>query len=184
MASDAAPHALLSHVWRFPVTVTRAAYLLGTLVAMACSGSGSAEMADTTGVRAGVDSAADRLLRALRANDADSFVVLLTEDVVLMPPNEPILKGKAAVRAWYDRLLTQLRTSRLTITDREVLVGGEWATELATFEWVLAPVGGGSAVTDRGSYVQVWHHEPDGRWLFAREIWNSTTRPVSASTGP
>ena len=31
------------------------------------------------------------------------------------------------------------------------------------------------AVTDRGSYVQVWHREPDGKWLFARELWNSTT---------
>ena len=83
-------------------------------------------------------------------NDADSFMVLVTTDVVLMPPNQPGLKGKAAVRAWYDQFLAQLRTSDLIITDREVLIGGEWATELATFEWVVAPVGGGPAVTDRG----------------------------------
>ena len=165
-------------------TAIQAACLLGILATAACNGSRSAKMAGPTGLRAGVDSAADRLLTALRANDADSFMVLLSNDVVLMPPSELRLKGKAAVRAWYDQFLTQLRTSALTITHREVLVGGEWATELATFEWVLAPVGGGLAVTDRGSYVQVWHHEPDGRWLFAREIWNSTTQPVSASTGP
>ena len=164
-------------------TAIRVANLLGILATVACSGSRSAEMPEATELRAGVDSAADRLLTALRANDADSFMVLLTDDVVLMPPNEPRLKGKAAVRAWYDQFLTQLHTSHLTITDREVLVGGEWATELASFEWVLAPVGGGAAVTDRGSYVQVWHHEPDGRWLFAREIWNSTTQPVSVN-GP
>lgn len=165
-------------------TAIRATCLLGILATVACSGSRSADIPNATGLRAGVDNAADRLLTALRANDADSFMVLLADDVVLMPPNEPTLKGKAAVRAWYDRFLTQLRTSQLTITDREVLAGGEWATELATFEWVLAPVGGGAVITDRGSYVQVWHHEPDGRWLFAREIWNSTTQPVSGSTGP
>ena len=164
-------------------TAIGAACLLGILASVACNGNRGAEM-DATSLRAGVDSAADKLLTALRANDADSFMVLLTDDVVLMPPNEPSLKGKAAVRVWYDQFLTQLRTSQLTIADREVLVGGEWATELATFEWVLAPVGGGPAITDRGSYVQVWHHEPDGRWLFAREIWNSTTQPASASTGP
>jgi uncharacterized protein (TIGR02246 family) len=165
-------------------TASQAACLLGILATVACSRGRSTEMADPKGLRAGVDSAADRLLTALRANDANSFMVMLTHDVVLMPPNEPGLKGKAAVRAWYDQFLAQLRTVNLTITDREVLIGGEWATELATFEWVLAPVGGGPAATDRGSYVQVWHHEPDGRWLFAREIWNSTTQPVSASTGP
>ncbi len=101
-------------------------------------------------------------------------MVLMADDVVLMPPNEAVLKGKAAVRAWYDQLLTQLRTSDLTITDREVLIGGEWATELAGFEWTLVSVAGRPAVIDRGSYVQVWHREPDGKWLFARELWNST----------
>ena len=165
-------------------TAIRGACLMGILATVACNGSRGARMADATGLRAGVDSAADRLLTTQRANNPDSLMVLLTDDVVLMPPNEPSLKGKAAVQAWYEQFLTQMRTSRLTIMDREVLIGGEWATELATFEWVLAPVGGGPAVTDRGSYVQVWHHEPDGRWLFAREIWNSTTQPVSASTGP
>jgi ketosteroid isomerase-like protein len=111
-------------------------------------------------------------------------MALMADDVVLMPPNEPVLRGKTAVRAWYDQLLTQLRTSSLTITDREVLIGGEWATELAAFEWTLVPVAGGPAVIDRGSYVQVWHREPDGRWLFSRELWNSTAPPVAPSMGP
>jgi ketosteroid isomerase-like protein len=164
-------------------TAIRAACLLGMLAEVACSGNRSAKGADYASLRAGVDSAAERLLTALRANDAGSFMVLVADDVVLMPPNEPILKGKAAVQAWYDQFLTQLRTSDLTITDREVLVGAEWATELASFEWALVPVAGGATVIDRGSYVQVWHHEPDGRWLFAREIWNSTTPLVTAPRG-
>jgi ketosteroid isomerase-like protein len=33
-------------------------------------------------------------------------MALMADDVVLMPPNEAVLKGKAAVRAWYDRFLT------------------------------------------------------------------------------
>jgi hypothetical protein len=58
-----------------------------------------------------------------------------------MPPHEPVLTGKAAVRTWYDQFLTQLRTSSLTIADREVLIAGEWATEIATFEWGLLQSG-------------------------------------------
>jgi ketosteroid isomerase-like protein len=135
---------------------------------------------DHRALQAGVDSAANRLLAALRANASDSLLALVKEDVVLMPPSEPVLKGKAAVRTWYDHLLSQLRTSSLKISDREVLIGGEWATELATFEWGLTPVSGGPAIIDRGSYVQVWHHEPGGGWLFAREIWNSTTPPPTS----
>jgi ketosteroid isomerase-like protein len=101
----------------------------------------------------------------------------MADDVVVMPPNETVLRGKAAVRAWYQQFLTQWRTSSLTVTDREVLIGGAWATEVAGFEWTLAPVAGGPPVIDRGSYIQVWHREPDGRWLFSREVWNSKSAP-------
>lgn len=163
---------------------TRAAYLLTIFAAVACSGAPGAEGLHRATLQAGVDSAANRLQTALRTNGSDSLMVLMADDVVLIPPNEAVLKGKEAVRAWYDQFLTQLRTTDLTITDREVLIGGEWATELAAFSWTLAPVGGGPAVTDRGSYVQVWHREPDGRWLFARELWNSTSPPLTPSKGP
>jgi uncharacterized protein (TIGR02246 family) len=152
---------------------TRAASFLTILGVTACSGTSSSETSDVATLRAGVDSVADRLLTALRNNASDSLMVLMADDVVLMPPNESVLKGKEAVRNWFDQLSTQLRTSDLTVTDREVLIGGQWATEVATFEWTLVPVGGGAAVTDRGSYVQVWRRETDGRWLFARELWNS-----------
>jgi hypothetical protein len=57
-----------------------------------------------------------------------------------------------------------------------VLIGGDWATEIATFEWELMAVGGGPHVIDRGSYIQVWHREPDVRWL-SRELWNSSSPP-------
>jgi ketosteroid isomerase-like protein len=106
---------------------------------------------------------------------------LMADDVVLMPPNEAAVRGKAAVRTWYDQLVSQLRTSELTLGDREVLIGGEWATELAAFEWTLVPVAGGPAVTERGNYMQIWRHEADGRWLLARELWNSTSPPATPS---
>jgi ketosteroid isomerase-like protein len=168
-----------------PATVARSAYLLTVLAAVACSGqTPGTETLDRAVLRAGVDSAANRLLTALRTDASDSLTALMADDVVLMPPNEAVLKGKAAVRAWYDQFLTQLHTSSLTITDREVLIGGEWATELAAFEWTLEPVAGGPAVIDRGSYVQVWHREPDGRWLLSRELWNSTAPLVVPSKGP
>ena len=107
---------------------------------------------------------------------------LSAEEIVKL--GESIAETAALIDAATHRFLTQLRTSELTIGDREVLIGGEWATEIATFVWVLAPVGGGPAVTDRGSYLQVWHHEPDGRWRFAREIWNSAAPPAGASPRP
>ena len=149
--------------------------MIFTVLMVGCSGQRAVPTTGDHAIRSTVDSAANRLLAALRANASDSLLALMADDVVIMPPNEPVLRGKAAVRAWYDHFLTQMRTSSLTVSDREVLLGEDWATEVAGFEWALVPVAGGSPLIDRGSYIQVWHRGPDGRWLFSREVWNSST---------
>ena len=152
----------------------RVFYIVFAALAAACSSQGSKESASQDGaVKASVDSAANRLLAALRSDGSDSLLALMAEDVVIMPPNEPVLKGKAAVRNWYDEFVKQMHTSSLTISDRELFISGDNATEVAGFEWTLVPVGGGAPVTDRGSYMQLWHREPSGAWMFKREVWNS-----------
>ena len=154
------------------------AYVIAAAVAIACSSRSAGQTSAQRAVlQAGVDSAAGRLLTALRADAPDSLLALMADDVIIMPPNEPVLRGKAAVRAWYEQFVKQMRTSSLNVTDRELLIGGDYATEVAGFEWTLTPVAGGPPVTDRGSYMQIWRRQPDGRWVFSREVWNSTTAP-------
>jgi ketosteroid isomerase-like protein len=134
---------------------------------------------DSVALRADFDTAANRLLWALRADNSVSAFALMADDVRIMPPHEPVLKGKAAVRAWYEQLVTQLRTSSLTISDREVTIAGDYATEISTYVWVLAPVAGGQAITEKGTYMQLWHRGPGGQWLMRRELWNSTSPPAA-----
>ena len=159
--------------------IGHSAFLVFSVLLIACSSQKSGrDTGQQPTLQAGVDSAAARLLAALRSDAPDSLLALMTDDVIIMPPNEPVLKGKAAVRNWYEQFVKQMRTSSLNITDRELLIGGDYAAEVAAFEWTLAPAAGGAPMTDRGSYIQVWHRQPDGRWLFSREVWNSTT-PLS-----
>ncbi len=166
-------------------SIGRFTCLMAVATAIACSSqTGDPRTLQGAALQAGVDSATNRLLAALRADAPDSLMALMAEDVVIMPPNEAVLRGKAAVRAWYEQFVTQLRTSSLTITNREVLIGGDWATEVAGFEWALVPVAGGAPVMDRGSYIQVWHREPDGRWRFSREVWNATSPVPARAKGP
>lgn len=157
------------------VCSVRSAYLIVFASALACASQDSRQVSTpTANFQAGVDSAANRLLAALRTDAPDSLLALMADDVIIMPPNEPVLKGTAAVRTWYEQFVKQMHTSSLRITDRELLMGGDYATEVAGFEWTLVPVAGGPPLTDRGSYMQVWHRQADGRWVFTREVWNST----------
>jgi ketosteroid isomerase-like protein len=134
----------------------------------------SADPTESTAIRAAVDSASDGLLAALRTNSMDSLLSHVADDMVMMPPNEAPVRGKAAMRNWYAGFLAQVRTTALTVSERDVFIGSGWAAERGTYEWVVTPVGGGQPSTDHGNYIQIWQRHPDGRWLFSREIWNST----------
>jgi ketosteroid isomerase-like protein len=118
------------------------------------------------------------LLAALRTDAPDSLLALLTDDVVIMPPNEAILRGKPTVRTWYEQFVGQMRTKSLELSNRELVITGDQATEVSQFVWTLTPIAGGEPVVDRGSYMQIWRRQPDGRWLFSRELWNSTGAPA------
>jgi ketosteroid isomerase-like protein len=165
---------------RHVLTVRRraaiAAVLVASAVACAAPAADTAKDGDVA-LQASVDSAANRLLAALRSDAPDSLLALMPDDVSIMPPNEPALVGKPAVRSWYEAFVKQMRTSSLTITNRELLIGGRYATEVASFEWTLVPRAGGAPITDRGTYMQVWRREPSGQWVFSREVWNSSIAP-------
>ena len=112
--------------------------------------------------------------QALRSNDEDGVFAYVSDDVRLMPPAEPAIRGKSAMREWFAGFLSLYRTTSLEFSDREVMVGGNWALELGTYEWIVQPAAGGEAVVDRGNYMQLWKLHGDGRWRFEREIWNSS----------
>jgi len=100
----------------------------------------------------------------------------------MMPPGEAGVRGKNALRDWYRGFLSLYSTSALTLSNREVFVGDEFAVELGSYEWGLTPTGGGATVVDRGNYMQVWKPQSDGQWRFAREIWNSSVPAAPAPT--
>jgi ketosteroid isomerase-like protein len=125
-------------------------------------------------LRTSVEASTAAFHQALRTNDVETFMSYVADDVVLMPPGEAPVRGKAEVRRWYETFLSQYRTSSLLLTDKEVFVGGDWAAERGAYEWGLTPTAGGAPVVDRGSYLQIWARQPQGEWRFAREIYNSS----------
>ena len=169
---------------RFVVGQMLVVATLAMVLSAGCSGSAgsSGAGADSASTRAAVESATTAFHQALRTNDTATFLSYVAHNVRMMPPGEGPVVGKDAVRAWYAAFLTQYRTTSLTLSDREVFVGAGWATELGRFEWGLAPAGGGATVVDRGHYMQVWSRQANGRWRFAREIWNSSA-PAPAAEG-
>jgi uncharacterized protein (TIGR02246 family) len=153
------------------------------VLAMAGCGGPPAAVAESVALpdKAAVEASTAAFHQALRTNDLETFMSYVAKDVFFMPPGEPPVRGQDALRKWMTGFLAQYRTSSLTLADREVLVGNGWAVELGTFEWTLQPAAGGSAVVDRGNYMQVWHQQRHKKWRFAREVYNSSAPPAAAA---
>jgi ketosteroid isomerase-like protein len=117
----------------------------------------------------------------MKANDAQALGRLVTEDAVLMPPNQPAVVGRAAVIDWFAGVVKQARTTGVGIPQREVIVAGDWAIERGSFTWKVAPTAGGAPIEDRGNFLAIYQRQTDGAWKVTRNIWNSTL-PAPALT--
>lgn len=120
-----------------------------------------------------IDEGHIRFLEAMRANDADALMAELADDVVFYPPNQAPARGKAAVRSWYEGAIAEATTEGIEVSDRNLVVAGDWGIEQGKYVWKLAPAGGGDWFTATGHFMAIWHRETDGAWRVTSDIWNS-----------
>ena len=151
-----------------------ASALLGLTVACAAPAREIVDTARVAADRAAVDQGHEAFLNAMRANNVDSLRLVIAEEAEFTPPNVSVGAGREAYLTWYQQLLTQVKTSEVTVSDRDVTVAGDWAIETGTFDWTVTPVAGGTPVRDQGHFIAIWGRQPDSSWKATRLIWNSS----------
>ena len=111
---------------------------------------------------------ADEWVRVSLARDWDGLLALLTDDVVFLPPDAPVVVGKPAVRAFLDAFPT-IKAFTATV------IGGEGQPELAwargAFRMTIEPAPGQS-VSMVGKFAATYRKRADGGWLCASDTWN------------
>ena len=110
---------------------------------------------------------------AFRANDVDGMASFYAADAVIMPPNEPEVRGTDAIRTWIQALVDRFSIQEFNVTPLEVVAAGDWGLRRATVSWRLAPKGGGEALHLSTKFLQIWQRQSDGSWKVLRGIWNS-----------
>lgn len=114
------------------------------------------------------------------AGNIDNVLAVFTDDLVLMPPNEPVLVGKDAARSWLQEMYRQFKIEGTYTSVSDLTVAGDWAFERMAFTLKLTPTGGGAAVEDVGKGFHIYRRQGDGAWKIAQDIWNSD-KPVPGS---
>lgn len=111
------------------------------------------------------------------AGDVDGMVAPLTDDFVLLPPNEAPQTGIPAARAWVEKLLSQATITSGTAVLDEVAVAGDLAFARGTFNSTMQPKTGGSPAPGASKYALLLRRQGDGSWRIARDIWNAAPVP-------
>jgi ketosteroid isomerase-like protein len=114
-----------------------------------------------------------RLEAAFNARDAAALASLYSDAAVLMPPNEPMVRGRAEIEAWFERALSRLRSIRVLAT--ESIVEGDRAFQAGTFTSANTGAASSSAeeqcATQAGKYV-LFLKQQAGDWKIEYDIWN------------
>lgn len=118
----------------------------------------------------------DRMVEATNSGDIEAWLAVYTEDTVVMPPNEPVVVGRDAVRAWAQQMFDQLDMED-TVSIQEIQVAGDWAFMRATYNFRTTPKAGGESMEVTGKYLAIFSRQPDGSWRLARLVWNTDNPP-------
>ena len=109
------------------------------------------------------------------ARRVPALVAVYTEDAILMPPHAPMVRGRAAIRQFFEDFP---KVTEFTQKPVEIEGEGDLAFPWGTFEMAVLPEGAAAPVRDQGKVLGIFHKQPDGSWLVGRVCWNSDLAPV------
>jgi ketosteroid isomerase-like protein len=135
--------------------------------ASACGGKQEPEFGipDQQAMRA----ATSTLETSFNAKDVEKILALYTENSVFMPPNKPLLRGRASLKGFYDGLING-GSKDLKLTPADVAGHGPLAYESGSYSMV------NGTVPDRGKYLFIFRNM-NGSWKIEYTSWSSDLPP-------
>ena len=139
------------------------AALAGGPVSRGCSNDG-AEARAAGAVAAGI-------IDADNARDLDRVLAFYAPDAILMPPGEPPVVGRDAIRPRYEALFQQFDPAIEARVD-EVCAGGAFAFVRGHNGGRLKARGAGESRALDDVYLMLLRREADGAWRISHLMWH------------
>jgi ketosteroid isomerase-like protein len=122
---------------------------------------------ENTKVREVIEQINSHAARWYASGDIDSLVSIFSEEGWQMPPNNPALIGRDAIRAFWNQAV-QWGHWEFNLKTQQVDVSAPIAVERGTYVLKFSPSNnappGMGLFEDRGNYLVHWRKEADGAW--------------------
>src|SRR6266850_5795839 len=114
---------------------------------------------------------------ASAGKDVEKIVSYWSDDALLIFPGQPVLEGKAAIRAYVSASLKTPGFKIRWVSEKPAFSpDGKLAYMRGTDE-LTVPGPNGTPITTHLRGVAVWRMEPDGQWRCVVDISNEEPRP-------
>lgn len=146
--------------------------IVAMLVLTSCSNTGDSSPAAATASKNALGQMNRDFAAALNAKDAAMAASYYTEDAILIPPGEALVRGRAAIEAYWKVAIESGGVRDVSVETVDAQSSGDLGHEIGTF--VLTVNGpNGEAVKDRGRYIELLKRGNDGKWYSTAGIWNA-----------
>ena len=119
---------------------------------------------------------------ASAGKDVERIASYWSDDAIIIPQGQPVVEGKAAIRAF---VMSSLQIPGFKI---------HWVSERVSFSpdgklaymhgknAMTVPGPNGALVTLAGRGITIWRLEPDGQWRCVVDIWNDPPSGLAPSS--
>jgi len=115
---------------------------------------------------------------AANASDAVALQRTLTKNAIIMPPDNPKLKGDKVIAAWVKQSFFDPFRNKLQVKFDRIEVFGSQAVGYGPFSLEMTPKDGSGAKKGTGKHVDFFNKQKNGSWKYSRLIWNYDKPPA------
>ena len=104
------------------------------------------------------------------ANDPAKMMSQWTDEIVLLQPGAPIMRGRTAIAEASGGAAASVEILDYVLDIQEVTVLGDHAVQWGTYHYDLRPRAGGEPVRTSGKIMRILQRQSDGSWKIHRGI--------------
>ncbi len=119
----------------------------------------------------------DRYCATVMAGDLDTYRKFWTDDVVWLPPGEPVIEGIEACMDHHRPFFEQYNlVEKMSV--EEIKIGDPYTYVRVGYTFRATPKAGGEPIVEDGKGMFIMRRKPDGSWVSSHCVWNYNAPPA------